>query len=127
MGHVLAIAIGGAVGTVCRYAVSCACLRWLGSYFAYGTLAVNVTGCFLLGLLIESRIASGVRWDDVAHTALTVGFLGALTTFSAFGLETTRYFQNAQPVLALVNIAGNMLFGLIAVFAGFHLARWMVN
>ena len=127
MGHVFAIAVGGAAGTVCRYAVSCACLRWMGTYFAYGTLAVNVTGCFLVGLLIESRVATTARWEDVTHSELIVGFLGALTTFSAFGLETARFFQNAQHALGLINIAGNMLLGLTAVYGDVQMARWIIS
>jgi CrcB protein len=124
MGHVLAIAIGGAVGAVSRYGVNKACLRWLGPHFAFGTLAVNVLGCFLLGLLFSIRDFDSPRWNDVTHTGVTVGFLGALTTFSTFGLETTRYFREAQHDLALLNIAGNLVLGLAAVYCGLLLGRW---
>ncbi|NOY40399.1 MAG: fluoride efflux transporter CrcB [Planctomycetes bacterium] len=125
--QLLAIAIGGGAGAICRHLVNLACSRWLGSHVAVGTLAVNVVGCFLIGLLIALRTTDSPRWDDLTHTALTIGFLGAFTTFSTFGFETTRFFENAQHSLGLLNIAGNMLLGLTAVFGGLQLGRLMVG
>ena len=125
MGHTLAIAIGGAVGAVSRYGVNKACARWLGSHFAFGTLAVNILGCLLLGLLFSMRSIDSERWNDVMHSGLTVGFLGALTTFSTFGFETTRHFQEAQHGLGVLNIASNLVLGLTAVYMGLLLGRWL--
>ncbi|MCA9230474.1 MAG: CrcB family protein [Planctomycetales bacterium] len=121
--HIVAIAAGGAVGAIGRHLVNLACSRFLGSHFAFGTLAVNVVGCFLLGLLIPLGTAEIPRWGGLTHSALTVGFLGALTTFSTFGLETARCFENAQHGLALVNIAANVLLGISAVYGGLLLGR----
>lgn len=124
MHHVIAIAAGGAAGALCRHFVNLGCSRLLGGHFAFGTMAVNVVGCFLLGLLIPLGTAEIPRWHGVTHSAMTVGFLGALTTFSTFGLETTRFFENSQHVLGLLNIAGNMLLGLGAVYCGLQLGRY---
>ena len=121
--QLIAIAVGGGAGAICRHLVNLGCSRWLGSHFAFGTMAVNVLGCFLLGLLVALRMGDSPRWDDLTHSALTIGFLGALTTFSTFGFETTRFFENAQHHLGFFNIAGNMLFGLAAVFGGLQLGR----
>ncbi len=127
MDKVIAIALGGAIGAVCRHSVNIVCLRWLGERFDYGTLAVNVLGCFLLGLLIPIGLTEEPRWGTVPHAAMTVGFLGALTTFSTFGYETARFFESAQHHLAMLNIAGNFLLGLAAVFGGLQLGRWLCS
>ena len=127
MGHVIAIAVGGAAGAVSRHGVNKLCARWLGSHFAFGTLAVNVMGCLLLGLLFTMRGIDSPRWNDLVHSGLTVGFLGALTTFSTFGFETTRHFQDAQHGLGLLNIAGNLALGLAAVFCGMLLGRCLAS
>ena len=121
--HVVAIAVGGAVGAVCRHVVNLACSRLFGSHFAFGTMTANVIGCFLLGMLIPLGTAEIPRWGAITHSALTVGFLGALTTFSTFGFETARFFENAQHGYGVLNIAGNMLFGLAAVYGGLQLGR----
>jgi len=125
--HLLAIAVGGGAGAICRHLVNLGCSRWLGSHFAFGTMMVNVLGCFLLGMLMALRTVESPRWDDLTHSALTIGFLGALTTFSTFGLETTRFFENSQHYLGLLNIAGNMLLGLMAVFGGLQLGRMLAS
>jgi len=122
MKQLLAVAIGGAVGAICRHLVNLACSRY---HFALGTLLVNIVGCFLIGLLITLRSSNEQRWDDFTHSALTVGFLGALTTFSTFGFQTTQFFNAAQHSLGLLNIASNMLLGLLAVYVGIEVGRWM--
>ena len=90
-------------------------------------MTVNVVGCFLIGLLIPLGTAELPRWGAVTHSAITIGFLGALTTFSTFGFETTRFFENAHHGFGLLNIAGNMLFGLAAVYGGLLLGRFWVG
>ncbi len=122
MKHVLAIALGGALGAVCRHLVNQLCSR---SNFPWATLVVNVVGCFLIGLLITLRATDASRWGEVTHSALAIGFLGALTTFSTFGFETNYLFSSQQHGLGLLNIAGNMLLGLLAVYGGIEIARWM--
>jgi len=122
MKHLLAVALGGALGAACRHLVNLACSRF---HFPWGTLSVNIAGCFLIGLLFTLRSADSQRWDEVTHSALTIGFLGALTTFSTFGFETNHFFNTGQHGLGLFNIASNMLLGLLAVYVGIEAARWI--
>lgn len=125
--HVFAIALGGALGALARHGVNLACARWLGDHFAFGTLAVNVIGCFLLGLMVPLGTADIPRWNAVTHSAATIGFLGALTTFSTFGFETTRHLENTQHGLAAMNVGANLVLGIVAVYAGLLLGRWIVS
>lgn len=119
----VAIAVGGALGAVCRYQAGLLASSWLGDRFAYGTLAVNVVGCFLLGLLSHGGALQAVRLPMAAHPAVTVGFLGALTTFSTFGYETIRLVESQQGALAMVNVAANVLLGCGAAALGIAVSR----
>ena len=125
--HLGAVAVGGTVGAISRYLVNLACARWLGDHFAFGTLTVNVLGCFLVGLLVPLGTADLPRWNEVVHSALTVGFVGALTTFSSFGIETACFLEDSQPGAAVLNIGSNMVLGLAAVFGGLLLGRWLIG
>jgi len=122
MKQLLAVAIGGALGAVCRHLVNILCSRY---HFSLGTLVVNVVGCFLIGLAITLRGTDTQRWDELTHSAVTIGFLGALTTFSTFGFQTTHFFNNQQHGLGLLNIASNMLLGLLAVYGGIEVGKWL--
>ena len=122
MKQILAVAVGGALGAVARHLVNLLCSRF---QFPWGTLTVNVVGCFLIGLLITARAADDQRWDELTHSALTIGFLGALTTFSTFGFETHSFISSQQHGLGLLNIATNMILGLLAVYGGIEVGRWL--
>lgn len=123
MGNILAVALGGAAGALVRYAVGVSSRRWLGAYFAYGTLAVNVAGCFLLGLLWAWSMAAVTRWTPTLQTGIGVGFLGALTTFSTFGLETYVFFSEGRYGAAAMNVALNVILGMLAVVLGVTLGH----
>jgi len=114
--------MGGAAGTLCRYWVTLGALRLLGPRFAFGTLAVNVVGCFVLGLLMHVFGASAAS-SRALRLALTTGFLGGFTTFSTFGYETVHYMESGKPVLALANIVSNVVIGVVAAYAGLALGR----
>lgn len=122
MREILALAAAGAVGTVGRWALSGWVYKLAGEGFPHGTLAVNVLGCLLLGFGMELVVLTDVLpvgW----RAPLTVGFLGAFTTFSTFGYETMRYVEDGAWHSALANIALNLLLGLGAVWVGFIAAR----
>lgn len=121
----LAIAIGGACGAMSRYGVGLVCEQHLGSRFGFGTLLVNVVGCFLLGLLMHLGIALPERWPHLSHPGLTVGLLGGLTTFSTFGYQTIRHLEAGELRLALINIAANVVLGCLAAALGLWTARWL--
>lgn len=118
----VSVAVGGAIGAVTRYIVSgWAVSRW-GGQFPYGTLVVNVVGCFLIGLimvLLTERVSVGPYWRLI----LVVGFLGGLTTFSSFGLETVSLLEQARWTAALSNVVLNVVVGCTATFLGMIVGR----
>ncbi len=123
MGNYLAIGIGGCLGSIARFWLSGAVHRYFADEgFPYGTLAVNVLGCLVLGCvvgLVEYRQLFGPS----VRLFLIVGVLGGFTTFSAFGYETFALLRDNQHWLALANVAGNVLTGVMAVMAGWFLAK----
>lgn len=103
MGQVIAIAVGGAVGSVLRFWLSTGVHALLGRAFPYGTLAVNIVGCLLMGVLfvlLTERLSLGPLW----RAGLLVGVLGGFTTFSAFSMETVTLIEEGTPLKALANI-----------------------
>lgn len=117
------VAIGGALGAASRHLVSVGCEQAFGSRFPWGTLLVNVVGCFLLGWLIEAAEASE-SISDAWKLTIGTGFLGALTTFSTFGVQTHHAWQRS-PTSGILNVVANVLVGLIAAGLGMYLAsRW---
>ncbi len=115
----LFVALFGAVGAVCRHGANLLAFRVFGPPFPIGTLAVNVVGCFLLGMLSHF----GHRLGPVFQPALAAGFLGSLTTFSTFSYETVRFLEDGRFGLAGLNLAANLGMGLAAAWFGLDLAR----
>jgi CrcB protein len=118
----LAIAVGGALGSVARHAVNHAAhTRWFVTTFPAGTLLVNVIGCFVIGLLAgliaADRIALRFHWREFVF----VGILGGFTTFSTFGLDTFVLARTHSPGQAALNVAGQVVGGLVAVWVGYQL------
>jgi len=111
------VAVGGALGAVCRWGVSVALV---GPAFPVGTLAVNVLGAFLLGVLLYERRLRNVIPSRVRLVAGT-GFLSSFTTYSTFAAETVAL----APALAGLNLAANYALGFLAVLAGRRVARWL--
>lgn len=120
----LLIAAGGAFGSVLRFAVQGWMHRHVGSGFPAGTLAVNVLGCFLVGLVAAAVLSGPVLIREEYRLGLMVGILGGFTTFSTFGLETFHLTNATQYRLALANVLLSCLGGFAAVWAGFRLAQW---
>jgi len=120
--QVIAIAGGGAVGALLRFWVSTGVYQLLGRGFPWGTLAVNVIGSFLMGLLfvlfMERSLVSGEL-----RGALLVGLLGAFTTFSTFSIETLALMEQADYLKALVNVLASVLVCILACWAGLMLGR----
>jgi CrcB protein len=116
------IAIAGALGALCRWGISRTGYALLGSGFAWGTLIANLLGCFLIGFLMHFALVSD-RLSAEMRTAIAVGFLGALTTFSTFSYETVRYVEDGAWMLAAMNIGTNLVIGIGATIAGLALSR----
>ena len=121
MVKVLLLLSGGALGTLARYSVSGWVHRFFESSFPYGTLAVNLIGSFIIGLLwglVEtSTLSSNTR------SFVFIGILGGFTTFSSYSLETLNLFRDGEIKLALANILANNILGLVLVFIGFIAAK----
>ena len=121
MAKLLYIALGGAAGAGLRYVVSLAALRLGGAGFPWGTLVVNVVGSlfagFIWGLLDETT------GQQRTNAFFFIGLLGAVTTFSAYSLESMRLFNDDRTMMAVVNVLANNVGAILAVFAGFALAR----
>jgi CrcB protein len=122
MKALIAIAVGGGAGSVCRYGATLWALRMFGPRFAFGTLAVNVVGCFALGFLLHV-LAESEAASRALRLGLTTGFLGGFTTYSTFGYETLRYWETGQTSLAAANVIANVVLGLLATWGGLVVGR----
>ncbi len=122
MTRLLVIGCGGFLGAIARYQVSIWVENRLESAVPYGTMAVNVLGCLLLGFLAVWVQARDGLSDDT-QLFLKVGLLGAFTTFSTLGFETVELFGDGEWGSAFVSLVGNLVLGLGAVVLGGWLAR----
>jgi CrcB protein len=116
------LAIAGAAGTLCRYGMSLMIQRWAGPGFPWGTLAVNVLGCFLFGLIFtitQNRAAL----SETARLVLLTGFMGAFTTFSTFAFDTGIFLRDAKWLGAAGNFVAQNLLGVTCLFLGFLVGR----
>jgi len=120
--RLLLIAVFGAVGTLARYGLQGLVQIRMGSTFPFGTLLVNLTGCFLLGLIGQitlNRMIVPPEW----RVAIAVGFFGGYTTFSSFGWETAKMLESGEWLRATTYVASSVIFGLLLSVARIHLAN----
>jgi fluoride exporter len=118
----LMVGIGGGLGSILRF--------WLGSYigsrmgtrFPYGTLVINITGSFLIGLVF-AFLTARTLWSPNWRYLIPIGFIGGCTTFSAFELETLRTIQDGRIGLGLLYVAASVVVGFAAVWAGMMAGR----
>lgn len=122
MQTILLIAIFGALGCVSRYLFSGWVYGLLGRGFPHGTFAVNIVGAFLIGLIMEFGIRSTLLSGEL-RSALTIGFLGGLTTFSTFSYETFKLLEDGEFLTASVNVLASVLVCLACTWAGIMAAR----
>ena len=118
---VLWVAAGGAAGAVSRYVVDRALTQAFG-VLGLGTIVVNVSGSFALGLLAAIVMERGVLSPEL-RALLGIGFLGAYTTFSTFSLEAWRMVEGQAPAMAVLYIAATVVLGLSSLVAGLWLGR----
>jgi CrcB protein len=119
------IAVGGALGAVMRFLSQATVYELVGKTFPYGTLFVNVTGSFLMGLLsifLVEKFNLSAEW----HLAILVGVLGSFTTFSTFSLETLVLFEQGDMYKAMTNILLSVVLCVAAVWAGAFFAKQLV-
>lgn len=116
------IALFGAIGTLARYGLGGLVQIKTGSTFPYGTLMINLTGCFFLGLIGQvtlNRVIVSPEW----RMAIAIGFFGGYTTFSSFGWETAKMFEAGEWLRASTYVASSVVFGLLLSVAGIRLAN----
>jgi fluoride exporter len=121
MQQFLWICLGGAAGTGARYLIAVWSAQRFGSAFPYGTLLVNLTGCFVIAALMHAALTLG--WSPTLRSAITIGFIGGLTTYSSFNYETMRLFEEGASATAAVNLAVTVLGGFAAGWLGLIVAR----
>ncbi len=119
---IIVVAVGGSIGAAARYIVSTWAAGRFGGDFPYGTLIVNVVGCFIIGafmVLVTERVIANPYW----RLLVAVGFVGGLTTFSSFGYETFKLLEDAEFQWALYNLLANFILGFFATWLGMSVAR----
>ena len=120
---ILFVLLGGSLGALSRYGVSLLAVKLFGVKFPWGTLIVNLSGCFLIGLAFAwGERGLGIMNPSVRLFFMT-GYLGALTTFSTFGLETVTALQEGRYLVAAANILANNVIGIALVFLGMVVGR----
>ncbi len=120
--QLVSIGIGGFAGAVARYLVDGWVTDRAAGQFPFGTLAVNLIGSFLLGMLFAMTVDRSVLPAEL-RIPLGVGFIGAFTTFSTLMLESWRLVEGGAAPLAALNLAGSLALGLVAVVAGLAVGR----
>lgn len=109
------ICLAGAAGTGCRYLIAVWTAQRLGSAFPFGTLIVNLAGCFAIAAIMHAALT--LSWSPTLRAALTIGFLGGLTTYSSFNYETSRLLEEGAVAAAALNA--------IATIGGAFAAGWL--
>lgn len=125
MATIIYIAIGGAIGAILRYSISGYIYRNFDETLPWGTIAVNLIGCFIIGFLWNI-------FEDMTHSPNTrififIGILGAFTTFSTFGLESLHLFREGEIKLAVLNILISNIGGIGLVVIGYYALKYALS
>lgn len=115
-------ALGGAIGAAARYGVNVTTPKLIGHGFPWATLIVNITGSFIMGVLIAVMALAWTTSQEI-RVFLITGVLGGFTTFSAFSLDFVALYERKDYGLAFGYAGGSVVLSLLAVFAGLYLAR----
>ena len=122
MAAAILVGVGGFFGAIARYLVDRRVRHLTGGTLPWGTFVINITGSFVLGVLfalIVERAALGAHF----RAPLMIGFIGAYTTFSTLMLESWRLIEDGAWQIAIINLGGSMIVGMIAVIAGVLVGR----
>jgi fluoride exporter len=122
MTHLFIVAAGGAIGAALRHLANTAALKLFGSGFPAGTLAINVAGSLLMGVVAGLLAPKGAGAQEL-RLFLATGILGGFTTFSAFSLDAVNLWQRGEGALAAAYVAGSVILSIAALVAGLGLAR----
>ncbi len=113
----LMVGIGGFLGSVLRFWLGSFIGGRLGARFPYGTFVINVTGSFLIGMVL-TVLATKAPWSPNWRYLIPIGFIGGYTTFSTFEYETLRLFQDGQFFTAVLNVTLSVVVGFVGVWVG---------
>jgi fluoride exporter len=119
------ICLAGAAGTGARYLVALWAAQRLGSAFPYGTLIVNLFGCFAIAAVMHAALA--VSWSPTVRSAVTIGFIGGLTTYSSFNYETSRLLEEGAVQAAALNAMVTIVGAFIAGWLGLLCAKQLLG
>ena len=125
MERFLWICLAGAAGTGARYLIALWAAQRFGSSFPFGTLIVNVAGCF--GIAAVMHAASTLSWSPTVRSAITIGFIGGLTTYSSFNYETTRLMEEGATGAAVFNATATLVGAFAAGWLGMVCARQLIG
>jgi fluoride exporter len=120
---ILWVMAGGSIGALSRYAVSLWAAKMFGTRFPWGTLAVNLSGCFLIGLAFALAERGLTIMNPSMRLFFMTGYLGAMTTFSTFGLETVNSMREGTYLITVANVLANNVIGVALVFLGIIVGR----
>ncbi len=121
----LLVCLAGALGTGTRYLVSLGAGKLFGAAFPYGTLVVNLLGCFFIAAVVHASLVKINPISDLTRLVLTTGFMGGLTTYSSFNLETTTLFRDGAYRLAVTNFGVTVVGCFVAGMLGLAASRSM--
>lgn len=122
IGHWIALALAGALGTVARAGVTVVATRLFGTGFPWGTIAVNALGALCFGAIVGAT-RSRVALPQGIETILLVGLLGGFTTFSSYAFQAVELWQSGRPGLAFLYVVASNLLGFAAVWGGLKLTE----
>ena len=125
MERFLWICLAGAAGTDARYLVALWAAHRLGSTFPFGTLIVNLVGCFAVAAVMHAALA--LSWSATVRSAITIGFIGGLTTYSSFNYETSRLLEEGAAGSAMLNVMATILGAFAAGWLGMLCARLLLG
>ena len=122
MNMIIAVAGGGAIGALARYALSSQITHMIGPGYPWGILIVNIVGCFIMGVIAE---AAALTWNPTPELRafLTTGILGGFTTFSAFALDTVVLSERGDTTGTLLYVAGSVGGSIVALYVGLYVVR----
>lgn len=119
----VAVFIGGGIGSALRYGVGRASIAIVGPSYPAGTLVVNLTGCFLMGVLAGWLAYRDLGADQSTKLFLATGILGGFTTFSAFALDAVTLWERGNTVSAAIYVLASVVGSIAGLFIGLHVAR----
>jgi fluoride exporter len=126
MTKLITIMIGGGLGSLCRYSIAVTAGKYFGSQFPVGTLLANLIGCFLIGVAFAMSDKIQLL-SPIGRLFFMTGFLGGLTTFSTYALETFQAVRNGSGMIASLNFAVNNIGGILLVFIGMWLTQVLLQ